>query len=127
MSVVDFVSPNLGVGCRLCVAYFRERQSTLSRCRLSVGVDILTCYLIRIRKLSIISDSLPCSYAAEGLRTLVFAMREISPEDFKEVDQLMVDCQNAINDREAKEQLAFQSIEDKLCCIGVTGVEDRLN
>ena len=54
-------------------------------------------------------------------------MREISPEDFKEVDQLMVDCQNAINDREAKEQLAFQSIEDKLCCIGVTGVEDRLD
>ena len=38
----------------------------------------------------------------------------------------MVDCQNAINDREAKEQLAFQSIEDRLCCIGVTGVEDRL-
>ncbi|XP_063693860.1 phospholipid-transporting ATPase IF-like isoform X1 [Bolinopsis microptera] len=65
-------------------------------------------------------------YAAEGLRTLVFAMKEISPEDYTEVDRLMVDCQNAINDREAKEQLAFQSIEDRLCCIGVTGVEDRL-
>ena len=53
-------------------------------------------------------------------------MKEISPEDYTEVDRLMVDCQNAINDREAKEQLAFQSIEDRLCCIGVTGVEDRL-
>ena len=52
-------------------------------------------------------------------------MREITEDEYKEVNQLMVDCQNAINDREAKEQLAFQTIEDKLCCIGVTGVEDR--
>ena len=65
------------------------------------------------------------SYAAEGLRTLVFAMKEISPEDYPEVDQLMQDSQNAINDRESKEQLAFKAIEDKLCCIGATGVEDR--
>ena len=55
----------------------------------------------------------------------MFAMREITEDEYKEVNQLMVDCQNAINDREAKEQLAFQTIEDKLCCIGVTGVEDR--
>ena len=30
------------------------------------------------------------SYASQGLRTLVFAMREITPEDFERINQLMV-------------------------------------
>ena len=65
------------------------------------------------------------SYAAEGLRTLVFAMREITPEDYELIDRLMVDYQNAISDRDAKELSTFSAIESRLCCVGATGVEDR--
>ena len=37
----------------------------------------------------------------------------------------MTDTNNSVNDREAKELLAFETIEKDLCCIGATGVEDR--
>ena len=65
-------------------------------------------------------------FALAGLRTLVFAERELSAKEFAKIDEDLSAAKNALEDRKKKLAEAYERIEQKLECLGATGVEDLL-
>lgn len=64
--------------------------------------------------------------AREGLRTLVFGMKELSEEQYNQWSEKFNEANKAINDREAKIQNTIELLEENLVLLGLTGVEDKL-
>ena len=65
-------------------------------------------------------------FAIAGLRTLVFAERELSTKEFTKIDEDLSAAKNALEDRKKKLSEAYERIETNLECLGATGVEDVL-
>lgn len=66
-------------------------------------------------------------YAAEGLRTLCLAMREVSEEEFKEWQQVFNDASTTIGGNRADElDKAAELIEHDFTLLGATAIEDKL-
>ncbi|XP_026326361.1 phospholipid-transporting ATPase IA isoform X2 [Hyposmocoma kahamanoa] len=65
-------------------------------------------------------------FATEGLRTLVFAVADISEAAYEEWANTFHEATIAIQDRERKVDEAAELIEDNLRLLGATAIEDRL-
>ena len=65
-------------------------------------------------------------YAITGLRTLVFAYRELKDDELERWLKIYNQASNALVDRERLVAEAAKEIECELNMIGVTGVEDKL-
>lgn len=65
-------------------------------------------------------------YAAEGLRTLVFAQREMEEEELEKWLKDYNDAAAALENREQKVDNLATFVETGLNVIGISGVEDRL-
>eukprot|EP00871_Galdieria_phlegrea_P003404 jgi/Galph1/4064/GphlegSOOS_G2721.1 len=65
-------------------------------------------------------------FAKDGLRTLVFAQRELSAEYFQEWQSKLHQAELALYDREKLIYETWDVIESDLNLLGVTAVEDRL-
>ncbi|BFZ14729.1 hypothetical protein BsWGS_17768 [Bradybaena similaris] len=65
-------------------------------------------------------------FAATGLRTLCFAMAEISEETYKDWADTYYKASTAIVEREQKLEEAAELIEKDLRLLGATAIEDRL-
>ena len=66
------------------------------------------------------------AFAAEGLRTLLVAERELSQEDLDEWLPRYRAAQTAISGRDAAMEAAAEEIEQGLELVGATAIEDRL-
>lgn len=66
------------------------------------------------------------SFAAEGLRTLCFAFREISREDYEEWSATYYKASTALQNREKKLEEAAELIEMNFTLIGASAIEDKL-
>lgn len=64
--------------------------------------------------------------ASEGLRTLVFAHREVSPSDYESFRLRYHRAKSLLQNRETQVLAAQASLEKEMELIGVSGVEDRL-
>ncbi|XP_042234185.1 probable phospholipid-transporting ATPase IA isoform X3 [Homarus americanus] len=65
-------------------------------------------------------------FAAEGLRTLCYAVADISPEFYEEWKNTYYKASTALQFRERKLEDAAQLIENNLTLLGATAIEDRL-
>ncbi|XP_071786477.1 probable phospholipid-transporting ATPase IA isoform X3 [Asterias amurensis] len=65
-------------------------------------------------------------FASEGLRTLCFAFREISKEDYEEWSATYYKASTAMQNREAKLEEAAELIEMNFNLIGASAIEDKL-
>ncbi|GJQ09141.1 hypothetical protein GpartN1_g6649.t1 [Galdieria partita] len=65
-------------------------------------------------------------FAKEGLRTLVFAERELSKELYQDWIEKLKHAELALYERESKIYEVWESVECDLSLVGVTAVEDRL-
>ena len=65
-------------------------------------------------------------YAEEGLRTLVIAEKRLSMDEFKKIDRMLLEAKTALDGRDEMLVAAFDEIENGLCCVGATAVEDQL-
>ncbi|XP_014253850.1 probable phospholipid-transporting ATPase IA isoform X3 [Cimex lectularius] len=66
------------------------------------------------------------AFANEGLRTLCFAMAELSNEEYENWNKIYYEASIAVQNRELKLEEAGELIEKKLILLGATAVEDRL-
>lgn len=64
--------------------------------------------------------------AREGLRTLVFGMKEISLEEYKAWNLKYEEAKTSIHNREENIQSIVELLEQDLQLLGLTGVEDKL-
>lgn len=64
--------------------------------------------------------------AREGLRTLVFGKKSLSPSEYERFQARYNEARTAITDRDGKTQQVMESLENGLELIGLTGVEDKL-
>jgi phospholipid-translocating ATPase len=64
--------------------------------------------------------------AMEGLRTLVFAQKELSAEETEKFLEAHNKAINSMKNREQQLQAALKTIEFDMNFIGVSGVEDKL-
>jgi len=62
----------------------------------------------------------------EGLRTLVFAQKELGPEDVEKFMAAYNSALNSMSNREKAILEAIKLIEFDMNFIGVSGVEDKL-
>ena len=66
-------------------------------------------------------------YAAEGLRTLCLAMREVSEQEFQEWHQVYNEAATSVGGNRAEElDKAAELIEHDLTFLGATAIEDKL-
>ncbi|KNC78142.1 hypothetical protein SARC_09412, partial [Sphaeroforma arctica JP610] len=65
-------------------------------------------------------------YATDGLRTLVYADRQLDPEWFNEWNERYKQASRAIDNREEKVALVAEDLETKLRLVGATAIEDKL-
>ncbi|KAF2347977.1 P-type ATPase, partial [Trinorchestia longiramus] len=65
-------------------------------------------------------------FAAEGLRTLCFAVADISPSFYEEWKKTYYEASTALEDREKKLEDAAQLIETNLQLLGASAIEDKL-
>lgn len=65
-------------------------------------------------------------YAREGLRTLVFAHRYLSNEEYRSWKREYHDAQVSLTDRQMKLEEVGEKIEHSFDLIGASGVEDKL-
>ncbi|CAN8066886.1 unnamed protein product [Agarophyton chilense] len=65
-------------------------------------------------------------FAKEGLRTLVFAYRDFTSEEFKPWYERFQEASNSLDDRETKVSAISAEIETDLQFIATTAVEDKL-
>lgn len=112
----------------------RKRMSTIFRCPDGTircyckGAD--TVILERLgRDNSIVEQTLQHleEYAAEGLRTLCLAMREVSEEEFREWRQVFDKAATTVSGNRAEElDKAAELIEHDFTLLGATAIEDKL-
>lgn len=65
-------------------------------------------------------------FAAEGLRTLVAAYKDIPLEAYKEWEAKYREASLAMEDRDEQIQKVYEDIEQNLILIGATAIEDKL-
>jgi phospholipid-transporting ATPase len=65
-------------------------------------------------------------FGKRGLRTLVFAEREISEEEYKIFSQLYYLASTALTEKKEKVSNCYESIEKNMTLIGATSIEDSL-
>ncbi|XP_078379616.1 phospholipid-transporting ATPase ID-like isoform X2 [Oculina patagonica] len=65
-------------------------------------------------------------FAAEGLRTLVTAYKDIPPDVYREWEAQYKEASLAMDDRDELVQKAYEDIEQNLVLIGATAIEDKL-
>ena len=66
------------------------------------------------------------TFAGSGSRTLCYAYRVLSASEFASWEKTYQQAVNALEDREALVELAFEEIEHSMVLLGCTGVEDQL-
>ena len=66
------------------------------------------------------------TFAGSGSRTLCYAYRPLSDTEFQSWEKTYQQAVNALEDREALVELAFDEIEHSMTLLGATGVEDQL-
>ncbi|KAA6389528.1 MAG: putative Phospholipid-transporting ATPase 3, partial [Streblomastix strix] len=65
-------------------------------------------------------------FAAEGLRTLVLAMRDVSETEFRSWEHRYNIALNSLDDRQSKVDTVAAEIEHDFILIGATAIEDKL-
>ncbi|KAH9819407.1 putative phospholipid-transporting ATPase DNF3 [Teratosphaeria destructans] len=65
-------------------------------------------------------------FATEGLRTLLFAQKTVSQEDYLGWKKLYQDASTALIDRQSRIEAAAEMIEQGLDLLGASAIEDRL-
>jgi phospholipid-translocating ATPase len=66
-------------------------------------------------------------YADAGLRTLVFAYRELDEEEYNKFNEEFTEAKNSVSaDREEMMEQVAEKIERDLILLGATAVEDKL-
>ncbi|XP_054789865.1 phospholipid-transporting ATPase 1-like [Prosopis cineraria] len=66
------------------------------------------------------------SYSSLGLRTLVIGMRELNPSEFEEWHFAFEEASNALGGRAALLRRVSSSVENNLCILGASAIEDKL-
>ena len=66
------------------------------------------------------------TFAGSGSRTLCYAYRSLSQSEFQSWEKTYQQAVNALEDREALVELAFDELEHSMTLLGATGVEDQL-
>ena len=66
------------------------------------------------------------TFAGSGSRTLCYAYRPLSRDEFTSWEKTYQQAVNALEDREALVELAFEEIEHSMQLLGASGVEDQL-
>jgi len=64
--------------------------------------------------------------AREGLRTLVFGMKDLTREEFDDFARRLKQARASMSGREKRVESVIESLETDLNLIGLTGVEDKL-
>ncbi|XP_074539982.1 phospholipid-transporting ATPase ID isoform X1 [Halichoeres trimaculatus] len=75
--------------------------------------------------MNITSDHLN-EYAADGLRTLALAYRDLSEDDWESWSESHRCADNAANCREDRLAAAYEEIEQNMMLLGATAIEDKL-
>ncbi|KAJ9613548.1 drs2 neo1 protein [Cladophialophora chaetospira] len=65
-------------------------------------------------------------FATDGLRTLLYAYRHLSENDYNEWKQIYLSASTSIVDRQDKIERAAELLEIKLELLGATAIEDKL-
>ncbi|XP_029648021.1 probable phospholipid-transporting ATPase IF [Octopus sinensis] len=65
-------------------------------------------------------------YAKLGLRTLVIARKQLTPEEYTTAKQKIAEAKKDLKNREEMLSKVFNEVEDNLILLGATGVEDKL-
>ena len=65
-------------------------------------------------------------FATEGLRTLVFAQRELTQEEYTSWKKLYTDATTSLVNRQDRIEAAGEMIEQSLDLLGATAIEDKL-
>ena len=106
----------------------RKRQSLLVKqgdepaIRYCKGAD----NVIAERSIDFAQETTINEFAAEGLRTLVFTMREIKDEELEPWLEKFRRAEASLSERDELVFECAEEIETSLSTIGITGVEDRL-
>eukprot|EP00178_Gracilaria_changii_P010485 TRINITY_DN3053_c0_g1_i1.p1 TRINITY_DN3053_c0_g1~~TRINITY_DN3053_c0_g1_i1.p1 ORF type:complete len:1178 (+),score=208.47 TRINITY_DN3053_c0_g1_i1:196-3729(+) len=110
----------------------RKRMSMILRCpdgkirMYTKGADTIMIPLLRKNiDLDLVQDHID-EFAKEGLRTLVFAYREFTPQEFDPWYERFQEASNSLDDREARVSAVSAEIETDLQFIATTAVEDKL-
>jgi phospholipid-translocating ATPase len=61
-----------------------------------------------------------------GLRTLVYAWKTLTPNEYQVFNQKLTAAKASLSNRDDHIQAAIESLEINLFCVGITGVEDKL-
>jgi magnesium-transporting ATPase (P-type) len=65
-------------------------------------------------------------FAVEGLRTLLLTEKEIKEEDYEVWNNMYVEINKEVFEREEKLEEIYEIIEQNLELIGSTAIEDKL-
>ncbi len=65
-------------------------------------------------------------FSQSGWRILALAYKEITKQDYKQYDRMILNAKNSITERDKLLHDAYERIETDLNIVGVTGVEDKL-
>lgn len=110
----------------------RKRMSMLFRCpdgkirMYTKGADTIMLKLLsRDADIDTIQAHID-EFAKEGLRTLVFAMKEFTEEEFNPWFERFQEARNSLDNREEKTSVVSAEIEKDLEYIATTAVEDKL-
>lgn len=66
------------------------------------------------------------SYSSLGLRTLVIGIRELTPSEFEQWHCAFEEASNALIGRAAMLRKVSSSVENNLCILGASAIEDKL-
>lgn len=110
----------------------RKRMSMIFRCpdgrvrMFTKGADTIMLKLLeKGTDLETIQDHID-EFAKGGLRTLVFATKEFSEDEFNSWFERFQEARNSLEDREEKTALVSEEIEKDLVYVATTAVEDKL-
>lgn len=110
----------------------RKRMSMVLRCpdgrvrMYTKGADtIMLTLLERGTDIATIQDHID-EFAKEGLRTLVFAMKDLGEEEFSEWFEKFQEARNSLEGRDEKVSAVSVELEQNLVYIATTAVEDKL-
>ncbi|CDF39593.1 unnamed protein product [Chondrus crispus] len=110
----------------------RKRMSMIFRCpdgkikMFTKGADTIMLKLLnKDANIELIQNHID-EFAKEGLRTLVFAMKELEEKDFQTWFERFQEAQNSLEDREGKNSKNSAELEEDLMYVATTAVEDKL-
>lgn len=110
----------------------RKRMSMILRCpdgkikMFTKGADTIMLKLLnKDANIELIQHHID-EFAKEGLRTLVFAMKELEEKEFQAWFERFQVAQNSLEDREEKTSKISAELEQDLVYVATTAVEDKL-